>query len=69
VQDDPVIAPSWLIGLDSWVIHDCNYPDFVAGQRTDFAVDVAVLAVATLVVQVWRSNSGGPSCETRPHPQ
>src|SRR5687767_2983513 len=30
---------SWLVGLDSWVVQDGNYPDFVTGQRTDFALE------------------------------
>jgi hypothetical protein len=30
-----------MIGLDSWIIQDGNYPDFVTGQRTDFAVEFA----------------------------
>lgn len=32
---------SWLIGIDSWVIQDGNYPDFVTGQRADFALEFA----------------------------
>jgi hypothetical protein len=34
-------ADSWLVGLDSWVVQDGNYPDFVTGQRTDFALEFA----------------------------
>jgi hypothetical protein len=30
-----------MIGLDSWIIQDGNYPDFVTGQRTDFALEFA----------------------------
>jgi hypothetical protein len=41
MHDDPVDAHSWMIGLDSWIIQDGNYPDFVAGQRTDFALEFA----------------------------
>lgn len=31
----------WLVGLDSWIVQDGNYPDFITGQRTDFAVEFA----------------------------
>lgn len=41
MQDNPVNAHSWLVGLDSWVVQDGNYPDFVTGQRTDFALEFA----------------------------
>ncbi|HEV7848884.1 MAG TPA: hypothetical protein VGO88_06125, partial [Mycetocola sp.] len=41
MQDNPVNAHSWLVGLDSWIVQDGNYPDFVAGQRTDFALEFA----------------------------
>lgn len=27
------------IGLDSWIIQDGNYPDFVTGQKTQFALE------------------------------
>jgi hypothetical protein len=30
-----------MIGLDSWVVQDGNYPDFETGQRTDFALEFA----------------------------
>ena len=32
---------SWLIGIDSWVIQDGNYPDLLTGQRADFALEFA----------------------------
>ncbi|MFA6575204.1 MAG: hypothetical protein WCS84_07260, partial [Nocardioides sp.] len=32
---------TWMIGIDSWVIQDGNYPDFVTGQRADFALEFA----------------------------
>jgi hypothetical protein len=38
MHDDPDGTHEWLIGLDSWVIQDGNYPDFVTGQRADFAL-------------------------------
>jgi hypothetical protein len=41
MQDNPVNAHSWLVGLDSWIVQDGNYPDFVTGQRTDFALEFA----------------------------
>jgi hypothetical protein len=41
MQDNPVNAHSWLVGLDSWVVQDGNYPDFVTGQRTEFALEFA----------------------------
>jgi hypothetical protein len=41
MQDSPGKAHSWLVGLDPWVVQDGNYPDFVAGQRTDFALEFA----------------------------
>ena len=41
MQDNSVDAHSWLIGVDSWVIQDGNYPDFVTGQRTEFALEFA----------------------------
>lgn len=30
-----------MIGIDSWVIQDGNYPDFVTGQRAELAVEYA----------------------------
>jgi hypothetical protein len=41
MQDNPVNAHSWLVGLDSWIVQDGNYPDFVTGQRTEFALEFA----------------------------
>lgn len=41
MQDNPVNARSWVVGLDSWIVQDGNYPDFVTGQRTDFALEFA----------------------------
>ena len=41
MQDNPVNAHSWLVGLDSWIVQDGNYPDFVTGQRTGFALEFA----------------------------
>jgi hypothetical protein len=41
VHEEPVDARSWLIGLDSWIIQDGNYPDIVTGQRIDFALEFA----------------------------
>jgi hypothetical protein len=41
MQDNPVNAHSWLVVLDSWIVQDGNYPDFVTGQRTDFALEFA----------------------------
>ena len=41
MHDSPVDTHSWMIGLDSWVIQDGNYPDFETGQRTDFALEFA----------------------------
>jgi hypothetical protein len=41
MHHDPVDTHSWMIGLDSWIIQDGNYPDFVTGQRTDFALEFA----------------------------
>lgn len=35
------MAQVWPIGLDSWVLQDGNYPDFVTGQRAEFAVAFA----------------------------
>jgi hypothetical protein len=32
---------SWLVGLDAWVVQDGNYPDFITGQRTEFALEFA----------------------------
>jgi hypothetical protein len=29
----------WVIGLDSWIIQDGNYPDFKRGQEAEFAVE------------------------------
>lgn len=29
MTDNPPDRQSWLIGLDSWIIQDGNYPDFV----------------------------------------
>ena len=40
---------SWLIGIDSWVIQDGNYPDFVTGQRADFALEFASRGGLTVV--------------------
>lgn len=31
---------TWSIGIDSWVIQDGNYPDFVAGQAAEFALEL-----------------------------
>jgi hypothetical protein len=31
--------PTWVLGLDSWIIQDGNYSDFVRGQRAEFAVE------------------------------
>ena len=41
MHDNPVDTHSWMIGLDSWIIQDGNYPDFVTGQRTDYALEFA----------------------------
>jgi hypothetical protein len=41
MHDDPDGTHEWLIGLDSWIIQDGNYPDFVTGQRADFALEFA----------------------------
>ena len=41
MPDNPVDTHTWLVGLDSWVIQDGNYPDFVTGQRTEFALEFA----------------------------
>jgi hypothetical protein len=41
MQEDPGNAHSWLVGLDSWIIQDGNYPDFLTGQRTEFALEFA----------------------------
>ncbi len=41
MQDDPGNAHSWLVGLDSWIVQDGNYPDFLTGQRTQFALEFA----------------------------
>jgi len=41
MHDNPADPHSWMIGIDSWVIQDGNYPDFVTGQRADFAVEFA----------------------------
>lgn len=41
MHEDAVDTRSWMIGVDSWVILDGNYPDFFTGQRTDFAVEFA----------------------------
>ena len=30
-----------MIGIDPWVIQDGNYPDFVTGQRAEFALEFA----------------------------
>jgi hypothetical protein len=40
---------SWLFGIDSWVIQDGNYPDFVTGQRADFALEFASRRGLTVV--------------------
>jgi len=32
---------TWLVGIDSWVIRDGNYPDFVTGQSAEFALEFA----------------------------
>lgn len=37
----PADQSSWLVGLDAWVVQDGNYPDFVTGQRTEFALEFA----------------------------
>jgi hypothetical protein len=31
---------TWWIGLDSWVLQDGNYPDFVVGERRQFALEL-----------------------------
>lgn len=49
MQVNPVDAQSWLVGLDSWVVQDGNYPDFVTGQRTEFAVEFASRGGLTLL--------------------
>ncbi|MDO9494552.1 MAG: hypothetical protein Q7J48_02515 [Nocardioides sp.] len=41
MHDDPLAAQTWMIGIDSWVIQDGNYPDFVTGQRAEFALEFA----------------------------
>lgn len=41
MQDDPATADSWLIGLDSWIVQDGNYPDFVSGRPAEFALEYA----------------------------
>lgn len=41
MQDNPGNAHSWLVGLDSWIVRDGNYPDFVTGHRTEFAMEFA----------------------------
>ena len=33
-------SKAWTVGLESWVIQDGNYPDFVAGQRAEFALEL-----------------------------
>jgi hypothetical protein len=37
--DDPGNTLSWLVGLDSWIIQDGNYPDLVSGQHVEFALE------------------------------
>jgi hypothetical protein len=39
--ENPVGAHAWMVGLDSWIIQDGNYPDFATGQRTEFALEFA----------------------------
>jgi hypothetical protein len=34
-----ITLTTWDIGLSSWIIQDGNYPDFVAGQEAEFAVE------------------------------
>lgn len=31
---------SWWVGLDAWVLEDGNYPDFVTGERRQFALEL-----------------------------
>jgi hypothetical protein len=33
------VASTWNIGLAAWIIQDGNYPDFVAGETAEFAIE------------------------------
>jgi hypothetical protein len=33
----------WSLSLDSWIVQDGNYPDFVGGQQAEFAVEFCFL--------------------------
>jgi len=43
MTDPPQLGPGlWNIHLDSWIIQDGNYPDFVRGQTAEFAVEFRI---------------------------
>ncbi|QNN53749.1 hypothetical protein [Nocardioides mesophilus] len=56
MQDNPVSAHTWLVGLDSWIVQDGNYRDFVTGERAEFALEFASRGGLRLLEGVHRAS-------------
>ncbi|NYI45359.1 hypothetical protein BJ993_002439 [Nocardioides aromaticivorans] len=53
----PSVGSQWWIGLDSWVLQDGNYTDFVVGQRRQFALEFGYRRGARLTVTEARQRA------------